>query len=695
MGKLAPDRSCYKNASSDGKLVAITMSFMTLVGAVTLAGCVGLATRAVPATSQSATTVARKVVITPSVPPAVNQGATFKFTANMPVTWSIAPGSQGTIDPDGTYHAPDTVKTQQSYGGYQVLPNNHIFNTRIDLLPVNPNSAAWIAGAGTVPVNYLPSFPLNYVDASTPTQNMVFFYTPGNNGPFKIPQYPHAEIESGWFSGPFGPDRHFFAIDTTSGTFQEMYNYYAAGAATTVEGCSACTSQSGLKYSHLTYDLPSNGATDAAGMYVMPLSLHVQELEQALATGGTVNHALRFTLQNGYICGSSVAGACGGNAGGTRHIWPATSEALAGGGVVPYGARFRLKSSFDISKFSSIAKILLTQLKQYGIILADGGYGWQITTDYTRWPAEVRSAFSEIAAGIGPSNFEAVDESGLMVSLSSGNTNVSGETVIATSTSDPTNNTQIGVVLTGGVTVNLPRDAMYFQAGAAPQQLIAYANGSSATGVTWSMNPSVGTLTTDGVYTAPAAQVSPVTTTVTARSSANPSVVASMQLTVLPNGPIRLYSCNSSNYVLCPSSYTDTGGTVWYPMTGDDGGYPYDNGGTWPSTPDIALYKVPYYSLASGGQDLRFDISVPNGNYSITAKESETNDCSAGKEYIGFESQGILVYDRVDIFSAAGGCNLPKDFVLSASVTNGLLSFVLRRESNTYTHISAIEIDPK
>src|SRR6266403_4212824 len=39
--------------------------------------------------------VSGQVVITPSVPPAVNQGATFKFTANVPVTWAMAPGSQG------------------------------------------------------------------------------------------------------------------------------------------------------------------------------------------------------------------------------------------------------------------------------------------------------------------------------------------------------------------------------------------------------------------------------------------------------------------------------------------------------------------------------------------------------------------------------------------------------------------------
>src|SRR5579863_1006256 len=71
--------------------------------------------------------VSAQVVITPSTPPAVNQGTTFKFTANTAVTWSC-PGCAGTIDPDGTYHAPQRVNAQQSYGGFQLLPNNHVYN---------------------------------------------------------------------------------------------------------------------------------------------------------------------------------------------------------------------------------------------------------------------------------------------------------------------------------------------------------------------------------------------------------------------------------------------------------------------------------------------------------------------------------------------------------------------------------------
>jgi len=611
-----------------------------------------------------------QVVITPTTPPVVNAGSTFKFTANVGVTWSC-PGCAGTIDADGTYHAPQSVASQQSYGGFQLLPNNHILNTRIDSLPVNSNSAAWIAGAGTIPVNYDPEFPINYVNGSAPTRNIVFFYTPGNNGSFQIPPYPTARIEGGWFVPPFsGIDRHLFAIDTTNGTFQEMYNYYTAGAATAVEGCALCTSQSGLRYSNATYALPAKGSTDAAGLYVMPLMLRLQETEQAVATGGTIKHALRFTLQNGYIKFNSF-------------IWPATTTTSAGGGVVPYGARFRLKSSFKISGFSSLAQILLTQLQQYGIILADGGSGWQITTEYTKWPTAYKAAFDEIRlASIGPSNFEAVDQSGLEVLASSGLT-TAAETVVAARGDNPTLSARQQVVLTG-VTLTLPKDYMYIQAGTSAQQFTAFINGSSNVEVIWSMNPAVGSLTIRGLYTPPISVGSTTKTTVTATSAADRTVASTMTVSILPSGPIRIILGQTR-------PYTDTHGNVWQATTGEDSFHgPYDNFGSWPSIPDIFLYKVADFA----GNDMRFDITVPNGNYAITGKFAETERVSARYRLMNLEAQGQVVYPNVDIYSAAGGVNEPVDFTLPATVTNGSLSFVVRHVAGDYTLISALQIVP-
>lgn len=610
-----------------------------------------------------------QVIITPSTAPVVNQGTTLKFTANESVTWSMGSGAKGSIDSDGTYHAPAVVTSQQSVGGCQVLPNDHIFNTRIDSLPVNAKSSAWIGGAGTVPASYEITFPINYVNSSTPTQNMSFYYTPLNNGVFVIPQYPTARIESGWFTPAFGNfDRHLLTVNPTACNFQEMYNYYTAGTNTS---CATCTSQSGVQYAGSTYSLPSNGSTDAAGLYITPLMLRLQELENAVATGGAINHALRMTLNEGYCAGSN--------------IWPAQLFA-SDGGTVPFGARFRLKASFDISGFSPIAKILLTQLKQYGLILADGGTGWAIETEYTDWPAAYRSAFSEIAsASVTASNFEAVDESSLMVSPSSGATTQS-ETVVATSISNPSQQAVQNVVLTG-VTLNLPKDEYYIQAGALAQQLVAYVNGSSNTSVTWTMNPTVGTLTSGGLYTPPATASSVTTATITATSVANTSVFATMVLTVFPNGAIRIVNGQTS-------AYTDSQGNIWSPGSaccgGDDGGFPYNNGGTWPSTPDIQLYQIPYYAF---GNDMRFDIVVPNGSYSITGKFASTNVGQPG-QLVSIEAQGQVIYPNVDIFAVSGGNNLPIDYTLPATVTNGQLSFVLRRVSGDFNDISALQIIP-
>jgi hypothetical protein len=47
----------------------------------------------------------------------------------------------------------------------------------------------------------------------------------------------------------------------------------------------------------------------------------------------------------------------------------------------PMGLRLRLKASFDLSGFAGPSLIVLTAMKQYGIILADNGSDWYITGD--------------------------------------------------------------------------------------------------------------------------------------------------------------------------------------------------------------------------------------------------------------------------------------------------------------------------
>ena len=198
-----------------------------------------------------------QITITPAAP-VVNQGGTIQFTTNGGTgTWSCS-NCAGSINAStGLYTAPSTVTNQQIAGGMQLLPNNHIFNVRVDSLPTcggvsagcNGASAALIAGAGTTPLTHFPAFPLNYANGSTPTENQVFVYTSNNNGPFQIPAYPNIKIENGYFNArqynPFNNDHHLMVMDTTNGTMQEMYQYYPAGTCSEVP---LCTSTSGIRY---------------------------------------------------------------------------------------------------------------------------------------------------------------------------------------------------------------------------------------------------------------------------------------------------------------------------------------------------------------------------------------------------------------------------------------------------------------
>jgi hypothetical protein len=360
-------------------------------------------------------------------------------------------------------------------------------------------------------------------------------------------------------------------------------------------------------------------------------------------------------------------------------IWPALRTAPSSG-PVPYGARFRLKSGFNISTFSPTAQVLLKQLQQYGVIVADIGFQWQINVDYEKFPSSVLSAFNEISAAINPAQLEAVDESSLMLSAASGDTKVGAETVVATASGVTA---QSRVVLTG-VTIDVPVVQKYIQAGAPAQQFTAWVHGTSNTGVAWTMNPSVGTLTAAGLYTPPSTLAAVTSTTVTATSNADPTVQSQINVTVFPAGTIRIINGSAT-------SYTDTQGNVWAASTGDDGGWIFNNGGPYVTIPDANLYHTDYFAY----NDMRFDFTVPNGNYLITAKFAFTEAAGAGYDVNGLETQGQMLYPNVDIYVVAGGRNQPYDYRLPAKVTNNQLSFVIRRINGHHAFISALQIAPQ
>jgi hypothetical protein len=135
-------------------------------------------------------------------------------------------------------------------------------------------------------------------------------------------------------------------------------------------------------------------SVDAAGLSVFEGLIRYDEIQ-----AGVIDHAIRFTANltkndanNGYFVPPATH-ASGNN-------W-ATNNVM--------GMRIRLQANFDISGFSPTNQIILTAMKQYGMILADNGSTlyFQGTPD-ARWDDNDLDALKNIDA----SNFDVVDAPG-------------------------------------------------------------------------------------------------------------------------------------------------------------------------------------------------------------------------------------------------------------------------------------------
>jgi hypothetical protein len=308
----------------------------------------------------------------------------------------------------GLSPAPGAVAQGPTVGGCEVFPEDHVFNTPIDTLPVDANSNSYIATIG-------PGLPLKadfgsglwdggpigipYVTVpGTQTKYPAdFYYDDSDPGPYAVPL--DAPIEGG---PDADGDRHAIAVDIDNCILYELFDAHPQAA--------SWDAGSGAIFDLNGYELREDGWTsaDAAGL---PIFAGLVRYEEILA--GEIKHAIRFTVPQ------------------TRgsYIWPARHEAsgLTGLQYPPMGQRFRLKADFDISGFSETNQIILTALKKYGMILADNGSSWYMSgVPDERWDND---DLHELDAVLG-SNFEAVDESSLMIDPDSGRARQPGQYMV-------------------------------------------------------------------------------------------------------------------------------------------------------------------------------------------------------------------------------------------------------------------------
>jgi hypothetical protein len=384
-------------------------------------------------------------------------------------------------------------------GNCTVFPADNIWNTRIDQLPVHPSSNTWVNTIGTS-AHLHPDFGSGLYDGEpigipyitvpgTQTKYPASFtyQSESDPGPYAIPL--NAPIEGG--SSSTG-DRHVISVDTDNCILYEIYDAYPQTA--------SWTGGSGAIFNLLSNALrPSTWTSaDAAGLPIFPGLVKYDEI-----AAGQIRHAIRFTVPQTQ----------------DTFVWPARHEAssLTSANYPPMGARFRLKASFDISSFSAINQIILTALKQYGMMLADNGSSWYISgAPDARWSNDDLHVLNTIAG----SNFEAVDVSHLMVDPNSGEALGSS---VSVSVTPATSNVQVDE----------------------KRQFSATVTGSSDQAVTWEVNGVIGGNSAlgfidsiSGNYAAPGTVPSPATVTVRAVSQAVPSAVGSASVTVTGLAPV-------------------------------------------------------------------------------------------------------------------------------------------------------------
>jgi hypothetical protein len=280
-----------------------------------------------------------------------------------------------------------------------LFPSDNVWNTPINTLPVNSHSAAWVNSIGLSTGLHMDfgsgtwaggpiGIPYNVSNSTTPKYTVGFYYPDESDaGPYPIPN--NAAIE-------YGSDHHLLVVDNSTCTLYEIYDLSHNSNGSWSGGSGAIW--------HLSSDaLRPAGWTsaDAAGLPILPGLVRYSEIQ-----AGAINHAIRFTANST-----------------NSYIWPARHLTSGSPGVItstpPMGARFRLKASFVISGYPAQMQVLLQAMKTYGIILADNGSDWYISgAPDSRWNNDTLHLLNNITG----SDFEAVDESSLIVNPNSGAT---------------------------------------------------------------------------------------------------------------------------------------------------------------------------------------------------------------------------------------------------------------------------------
>jgi hypothetical protein len=244
-----------------------------------------------------------------------------------------------------------------------VFPASSVWNKRVDALPVAGNSSAIVRSIGAG-LNVHADFgsglwnggpigiPITVVGSSTPKRVVRFDYAEeSDRGPYPIPS--GVKIEGGRQADG---DRHAILVDRSSCRLYELFALYPRS------GTPRWRAGSGAIWNLRSNRLRPAGRTsaDAAGLPILPGLARYDEMAR-----GRINHALRFTVERSR----------------RAYVYPARhfASSLTDPDLPPMGLRLRLRAGFPVAGFPRQARIVLTALKRYGMIVADNGSSWYVS----------------------------------------------------------------------------------------------------------------------------------------------------------------------------------------------------------------------------------------------------------------------------------------------------------------------------
>lgn len=250
---------------------------------------------------------------------------------------------------------PNCSATKANAENITIFPSDNPWRLAIDNNPVDPYSSQIIAGfsANAIKPDFgsglwdgapigIPYIVVCGNQARVPV-NYTDYGDESDPGPFPIPL--NAPVE-----GNGQGDSHVIAVDIENGMLYELFYAHVNG--------NHWDASSGAVFDLKSNTLRTEGWTsaDAAGLPIFPGLVRYEEILK-----GEIDHPIRFTLTSSLVK--------------PAYIYPARHKVNSSGGQysLPFGARIRLKSSFNISAYSATNQVILRAMKKYGLILADIG----------------------------------------------------------------------------------------------------------------------------------------------------------------------------------------------------------------------------------------------------------------------------------------------------------------------------------